>query len=151
MRYFTEPSDATPNPRYPCGVCGKNVSQHFKAIQCDICRYWNHIRCDGITPYAYEKMLKLPQAELEKMTHFCKICKEDFIPFQKLSDEEFITSIIKNIDYKEDLNLRICPPMGLKRLFTDFSNHNEDEPIAINCDYYDASTRIPNSNKPSQK
>ena len=87
--------------------------------------YWNHIRCDGITPYAYEKLCKLPQAELEKMTHFCKICKEDFIPFQKLSDEEFITSIIKNIDYKEDLNLRTCPPVGLKRLFTDFSNHND--------------------------
>ena len=149
MRYFTEPSNATPNPRYPCGTCGKNVSQHFKAIQCDICRYWNHIRCDGITPYAYEKMLKLPQAELEKMTHFCKICKEDFFPFQKISDEEFITSIIKNIDFKEDLNLRTCPPVGLKRLFTDFSSHNEDEPIAINCDYYDTTTKIPNSSKPN--
>ena len=81
------------------------------------------------------------------MIHFCKICKEDSLPFQKLSDEEFITSIIKNIEYKEDLNLRICPPEGLKRLFTDFSNHNEDEAVAINCEYYDATTRIPNAKK----
>ena len=66
-----------------------------------------------------KKTLKLPQAEREKMIHFCKICKEDSLPFQKLSDEEFITSIIKNIEYKEDLNLRTftkyfctspCPP-----------------------------------------
>ena len=79
------------------------------------------------------------------MIHCCKICKEESIPFQKISDEEFITSIIKNIEYKEDLNLRICPPTGIKRLFTDFSNQNEDEQVAINCDYYDASSRIPNS------
>ena len=147
MRYFTEPAADDPNPRHPCGTCGKNVSQRFKAIKCDICGYWNHIRCDGISPYTYEKILKLPQAEREKMIHFCKICKEDSLPFQKLSDEEFITSIIKNIEYKEDLNLRTCPPEGLKRLFTDFSNHNEDEAVAINCEYYDATTRIPNANK----
>ena len=57
---------------------------------------------------------------------------------------------IKNIEYKVDLNLRTCPPEGLKRLFTDFSNHNEDEPIAINCEYYDATTRIPNAKKSSK-
>ena len=147
MRYFQEPATDDPNPKYPCGTCGRNVSQRFKAIQCDICNYWNHIRCDGVTPYAYKKILELPQSERENMIHFCKTCKENCIPFQKLSDEEFLTSIIKNIEYKEDLNLRTCPPEGLRRLFTDFSNHNEDDPLAINCDYYDATTRIPNSNK----
>ena len=110
MRYFTEPAADDPNPRHPCGTCGKNVSQRFKAIKCDACGYWNHIRCDGISSYTYEKILELPQAEREKMIHFCKICKEDSLPFQKLSDEEFITSIIKNIEYKEDLNLHTCPP-----------------------------------------
>ena len=74
---------------------------------------------------------------------------EECFPFQKISDEEFLTSIIKNIEYNEDLNLRICPPEGIKRLFTDFSSHNEDEPMAINCSYYDATTRIPNMNKPN--
>ena len=69
---------------------------------------------------------------------------EDTIPFHKLSDDEFITSIVKNIEYNEDLNLRTTPPSGLKRLFTDFSTHNEDDPVSINCEYYDTTTRIPN-------
>ena len=147
MRYFIEPASDHLNPKNPCGSCGRNVSKHFKAIKCDICNYWNHIKCDEITAYTYDKMIELPQSEREKIIHFCKICKESCIPFQKLSEEEFLTSIIKNIEYREDLNLRTHPPEGLKRLFTDFSNHNEDDPIAINCDYYDATTRIPNANK----
>ena len=110
MRYFIEPSDEDPHPRYPCGTCGKNISARIKAIKCDSCGYWNHIRCDGITPYDYDKMLKLPQTEREKIIHLCKICKEECFPFQKISDEEFLTSIIKDIEYNEDLNLRICPP-----------------------------------------
>ena len=149
MRFFTEPAADDPNPRYPCGSCGKNVSERFKAIQCECCNYWNHIRCDQITPYDYEKMLKLPKCQRDQIIHFCKTCKEDNIPFQKISDEEFITSIIKNIEYNEDLNLRISPPEGIARLFTDFSCQNDDEPVPINCDYYDATTRIPNANKPN--
>ena len=149
MRFFKDLAEEEPNPRYPCGTCGRNVSASFKAIKCDSCGYWNHIKCDEITPYTYDKMLKLPKAEREKIVHFCKICKEESIPFQKVSDEEFLTSIIKNIEFNEDLNLRTCPPEGLKRLFTDFSGHNEDEPMAINCDYYDATTRIPNINRPN--
>ena len=121
MRYFIEPPEDDPNPRYPCGTCRRNVSKHMKAIKCDSCYFWNHIRCDEIVPYDYDKMLKLPLNEREKITHFCKICKADCFPFQKLSEEEFLTSIIKNIEYNEDLNLRVRPPEGIKRLFTDFS------------------------------
>ena len=149
MRYFIEPSDDDPNPRYPCGKCERNVSARMKAIKCDSCGYWNHIRCDGITPYDYDKMLKLPISVREKITHFCQLCKEECFPFHKISDEEFITSIVKNVAYNEDLNLRICPSEGIKRLFTDFSNHNEDEAVTINCDYYDATTPIPNTNRPN--
>ena len=149
MRYFIEPSEDDPNPRYPCGTCGRNVSTRMKAIKCDSCGYWNHIRCDEITPYDYEKLLKLSPAVREKLTHFCKSCKEECFPFQKLSDEEFLISIIKDIEYNEDLNLRTCQPEGIKRLFTDFSGHSEDEPLVINCDYYDATTRIPNANTPN--
>ena len=146
---FEEPPADDPQPRYPCGTCQRNISSHFKSIQCDSCNYWNHIRCDGILPYDYDKMNKLPQAEKDKIIHYCKVCVESNLPFQKLSDNEFIVSIVKNIDYKEDLNLRISPPSGLSRLFTDFSTQNEDEPLAINCDYYDTTTRNPNLKGPN--
>ena len=149
LRYFTEPAADDPHARYPCGTCQRVVGERNKAIQCEVCNYWNHIGCDGISPYDYEKLKKLPQVERDKIIHYCKRCMEDALPFQKLSDDEFITSIIKNIVYQEDLNLRIRPPNGLKRLFTDFSNHNEDEPVTINCDYYDTTSKIPNRKGPN--
>jgi hypothetical protein len=34
-----------------------------------------------------------------EFSHICKICKEEIFPFQTLSEDEFITSIIKNIDF----------------------------------------------------
>ena len=83
----------------------------------------------------------------EKQVILCKICKEGNIPFQKLSEEEFLTSIIRNMDYNEDLNLHISPPEGLKT-FHSLSNHNEDDPVPINCDYYVATSHIPNLHKP---
>ncbi len=45
-----------PDPIYPCGCCNKKVNPRNKAVQCDICNYFNHIRCDGISAYEYEKM-----------------------------------------------------------------------------------------------
>ena len=149
MRFFNEPAENEQNPKYPCGICNKNVSSRFKALKCQNCGYWNHIRCDGIPVNMYDKLAKLPESEKKKIIHYCKFCLEDNLPFQKISDQEFITSIIKNINYNEDLNLRIRPPDGIQKLFTDFSNHNEDEPAPINCEYYDATSRIPNSKNPN--
>ena len=63
-----------------------------------------------------------------------------------MSDDEFFTSIVKNIDINEDLNLRLTPTANRKALFNDFSNHNKDQPSPINCDYYDISSKIPHSN-----
>ena len=146
MRFFVEPPEDDPKSRWPCGKCSKNVSKRYKAIKCSNCGYWHHIKCDNVATQTYDKLVKLRDNELEKYVHFCKICKEENLPFQKLSDEEFITSIIKDVPYNEDLNLRINPPEGIQRLFTDFSSHSEDEAAPIDCNYYDATTRIPNSN-----
>ena len=118
---FVEPADNDPHPKYPCGTCLRNVSDRNKAFQCNACNYWNHIKCDGILPYDYDKFQKLPQAVKDKKIHFCKKCTESSLPFQKLLDDEFTISVVKNMDYNEDLNLRNCPPPGIKRLFTDFS------------------------------
>ena len=137
MRYFYEPTGN--NPRHPCGICTKNVSYRHRAVQCDLCNYWNHIKCDGVENKTYEALKK------DSVKHFRKLWKEDIFAFQTLSDDEFLTSFVKNIEIKEDLNLRITPTETLKSLFNDFSNHNEDEPTPINCGYYDLSTKIPNS------
>ena len=98
------------------------------------------IKCDGIDNKTYEALKKSSDYE----SYFCKICKEETSAFQKLSDDEFFTSIVKNIDLRDDLYPRISPISALKTLFNDLSGHNKDEP-SINCDYYDLAIPIPSS------
>ena len=157
MRYFNEPSiDIL---KFPCGICSKTVSQRHKSTHCYICNYRNHIRCnqfDEVTNKTFNKNKK-PGLHMCKQPglHMCKICKEDTFAFQKLSDDEddeFFTSIVKNVNVNEDLNLRVTPVATLKTLFYDFSasSHNDGD-TAINCQYYDLSSNIPfsSSNKHS--
>ena len=134
MRFFTEPHPDAVNPSYPCGVCSKKVGVRMRAVKCDICQYWNHIKCDNIDPYYYE-ILKKP--ENEKRHHFCKTCKEEMFPFQKVVNEQFEASISKHIPACENLNLQANPPPRLRNLFSDLNNRNAEDENLINCEYYD--------------
>ena len=134
MRLFTEPHPDAVNPSYPCGVCNKKVGERMRAVKCDICQYWNHIKCDNIDPSYYE-ILKKP--ENEKRHHFCKTCKEEMFPFQKVVNEQFEASISKHIPACENLNLQTDPPPRLRNLFSDLNNRNAEDETLINCEYYD--------------
>ena len=51
--------DINPNPgpiKYPCSVCGKPVAKNHRALQCDQCDTWVHIKCDNppMAPKEYE-------------------------------------------------------------------------------------------------
>ena len=143
MRYFEEPAEDNLNPVYPCGICLKRVGQRMKAVQCDLCNYWNHIRCDGIDNKTYETLKKSLKTDL----HYCKLCKEEIFVFQNLSNDQYFASIVKNVEINENMNLKLSPSPVLKTLFNNLDNHNKDESNAINCSYYDFTTPIPNSNK----
>ena len=84
MRYFTEPTEE--NAKYPCGICSKNVTFRHKAIQCDSCNFWNHIKCDQIDIKTYEELKKSNNTE----KYYCKICKIEKIELLKPSDDEII-------------------------------------------------------------
>ena len=60
MRYFVDPPpELEENFVFPCGVCGKRVGKRMRAIKCDLCNYWNHIKCDGVEPNHYETLKKV--------------------------------------------------------------------------------------------
>ena len=43
--------EANPGPpKYPCGICNKNVGWNSKSIQCDGCNIWFHAKCAKIGP-----------------------------------------------------------------------------------------------------
>ena len=53
--------DIHPNPgpvRYPCGVCNRPVAKNHRAMQCDECDTFVHIKCDGLNAKDYELFSK---------------------------------------------------------------------------------------------
>ncbi len=46
---------SNPGPiQNPCGICKKPVANNHRALECESCFYWVHIKCGGITPKQYE-------------------------------------------------------------------------------------------------
>ena len=136
MRYFQEPDLQDPNPFFPCGKCGLKVRNNHKAIQCDNCNYWTHIKCDGIDNSSYEKLKK------SFSMYFCKICLESALPFQELNDDQFFLCQkgFPNEDVKSTCQL--FPSHKINTLFKEINNFNqsnfEDESPSIDCKYYNA-------------
>ena len=62
------------NIKFPCSICNKNVLNNQKAIQCDSCNLWRHIKCDG-TPI--ENYNKLMLSDDDNSWH-CLLCKVKF-------------------------------------------------------------------------
>ena len=46
-----------PGPDYPCGSCGREVSDDDQVIDCDSCHTWFHIQCKGIRDDTYKNLL----------------------------------------------------------------------------------------------
>lgn len=44
-----------PGPvKYPCGLCSKSVASNHRAMLCEVCYYWHHIKCVQISPSEYK-------------------------------------------------------------------------------------------------
>jgi len=48
--------EINPGPRYPCGICKKNVNWNSKSIQCDGCDVWYHAACAKIGPETFRNL-----------------------------------------------------------------------------------------------
>ena len=117
MRRFEEPTDE--NPKYPCGVCTRLVKDEHKAVQCDICNFWNHIKCDKVDPGMYQNLIKSDEP------YVCYKCREENVPFQKLSNDQFFTTALGYDKDIEDLSsLNILPSNTLKSFFNEINESN---------------------------
>ena len=139
MRYFQEPDSSVANPKFPCGKCNLIVRKNHKAVQCDLCNYWTHIKCDGLDSHQYDKLKSTP--DNESLPYFCKICSESIFPFQRLTDEQYI-AFGKGIDLGSNNCLNILPNSRLKTFYNNLNNikqtdKKDDEFVNINCKYYD--------------
>ena len=85
--------------RFPCKVCNKSVNNNHKAILCDLCDTWVHIKCNKLDKKDYN----VYQTNPNKPFH-CIKCIEDLIPFSKLLDNEFDICVKKGINITQNIN-----------------------------------------------
>ena len=78
-------------PEYPCSSCTKNVNKNHRAVLCDSCEMWIHIKCNYLNLTDYNKLKRDP------LPFLCINCLNQTIPFSKLTDNELIPLIKKGI------------------------------------------------------
>ena len=87
--------------KFPCSICKKNVRGNAKAVCCDICDNWVHIKCNSITHQRYAELTE-PDNDV---TFYCNTCINTEMPFGSVSNDSFIQTNILGLNNENDSNL----------------------------------------------
>ena len=71
----------------PCGLCNRPVGSNHRSIQCDVCNFWVHIKCNNISPSKYDELVN--QNENDKEPWICINCINSNLPFGQNSNKIF--------------------------------------------------------------
>ena len=128
-------------PKYPCAKCNRNVAKRHKAICCDICDKWIHIKCNLLNFNDYKKLQNDPSP------FYCIQCTSTIFPYGKLTNNEFYSIATKGVlspDKASSITQPLTPQIqnhinDLNEYLTKFSSElDDDENLSpINCKYYD--------------
>ena len=106
-------------------------------IQCDICQFWVHLRCNKLNLVQYKYL----QGSTDPC--FCLSCCSVILPFGNLTDKDFSYSVLNNyieISNKNSSALLKLPP-DLAPLFDQFNNSFPEQQIdpenVVNSRYFD--------------
>ncbi len=131
---------------FPCTVCNKEVKDKHKALICDVCSNWVHIRCNHLDNKAYKYHEDHPETSFT-----CFNCLDNSIPFTSLNHNQFNLAVKMGVNYlTDDSNLIYLPKIRDLKFFRDVNQaiynniHNidldEDDPQTpetnMNCKYY---------------
>ena len=109
-----------------CKLCSKYCNRNQKLIQCEVCKAWIHQKCANLN-LTNEQCSKL---ENFNMTYFCKICLCVTLPFQNLSNQEFLKKIrnVATVLMKQFNNLipdkDIEENVGISDIYNEFNYRN---------------------------
>ena len=147
------------HPKFPCRICAKNVHDKGKAVQCDFCELWIHIKCSKRNYLDYRCLQNCDES------WYCIDCCSTIFPFNSLSsNKNFLvccTNTDSNITQCKDLendhnsSLSLKPSSNLELLVNQFNNatpenSNDAEKIS-SSKYYDIqemhNIEIPHKNR----
>lgn len=104
MRLYTSGDiDTNPGPD-DCSVCNKRIAQNHRAVNCDCCNMWCHIKCASIKPNEYKNY-----QYLSSFFWWCPRCLCSSLPLA--SEISLKTSLNSSLDsstfasnYKDDVH-----------------------------------------------
>ena len=117
-----------------CNICAKNIRENAKAICCDFCDNWVHIRCNSISPSRYLELCEEDNHE----DFLCIKCFNNELPFGTENTFNQITKLGLNNSNLEDLNVNISKKdKKLINLLSKVISENNDPNIQNSiCKYY---------------
>ena len=132
------------SPKDPCSSCHKNVNKNHRAILCDICDQWIHLKCNLLNRNDYKKLQNDPSP------FFCLPCSSTIFPFGCVTNNEFYSLITKGISFPDPnddstlsrpLSPQIQNHISNLNLYLDNYLHslnegNDDCISPINCNYF---------------
>ena len=113
------------NTVFPCKLCNKNINDRDAAIQCDICQFWVHLRCNKLNLVDFKY--------LQESTYpwFCLSCCSVILPLGNLTDKGSFYSVLNNYHeiYNKNSSGLLKPPPILALLFNQFNNYPLEQQI----------------------
>ena len=114
------------HPKFPCTICAKNVQDKDKAVQCDLCELWIHIRFNNLNYLDYRYLQNYDES------WYCIESCTTIFPFNSLSsNKSFLvcfTNPDSNIKQWKDLEkdhenyLSLKPSSNFELLVNQFNN-----------------------------
>lgn len=71
-------------PKYPCVICEKGVTSRSKAVDCDVCGQWTHIKCSNYISDELYTYLSSCDDHSYKFT--CSKCSFQDLPFHQYTE-----------------------------------------------------------------
>ena len=147
--------------KFPCRICAKNTHDKDKAVQCDLCEFWIHIKCNNLNYLDYRYLQNCDES------WYCIECCSSIFPFNSLSsNKNFLACCtspdsnsnfiqLKELENDHNSSLLLKPSPNLELLVNQFNNatpeNNNDPEKIFSSKYYDIdemhNLKIPQKNK----
>ena len=107
---------------YPCTVCKFSVCNNHKAILCDICQNWTHLKC---TPFTCEEYIALSNTNED---WFCSVCLATLFPFNHFEDDTDFFFALFDFNFEGNFD----PELLKQKVFNPFFDDPETSHLLMN-------------------
>ena len=119
---------------FPSKICNININNKDRAVQCDICQFWIHIKCNKLNHIDYKYL------QGSNDPWYCISCCDEIVPFGTLTNKNFLSMVnppplpdyhdcsTNNSDayISKNSSLSLRPSSDLSFLFSQFNNSSPE-------------------------